>query len=170
MQADLAAPTPPCRAVENQPVTAQFKTGLERGMCSGRSLLRRATGQTPSAHRALPDIVVCRRCRKRGKHVAFRGFLGHNAGASHRRSSQIDCRRLRTKRNCTVHSVGSLRQKSPQRVGFLLMDQFTLVSLSSAIDPLRVANLLSGAELYHCLLYTSPSPRDKRQSRMPSSA
>ena len=25
-------------------------------------------------------------------------------------------------------------------------------------------------ETYHCLLYTSPSPRDKRQSRMPSSA
>ena len=25
-------------------------------------------------------------------------------------------------------------------------------------------------ELYFCLLYTSPSPRDKRQSRMPSSA
>ena len=24
--------------------------------------------------------------------------------------------------------------------------------------------------LYTCLLYTSPSPRDKRQSRMPSSA
>ena len=24
--------------------------------------------------------------------------------------------------------------------------------------------------LYYCLLYTSPSPRDKRQSRMPSSA
>ena len=37
----------------------------------------------------------------------------------------------------------------------------------------------SGLEIYHpeyralngnCLLYTSPSPRDKRQSRMPSSA
>ena len=31
----------------------------------------------------------------------------------------------------------------------------------------------SGQILYHgksCLLYTSPSPRDKRQSRMPSSA
>ena len=25
-------------------------------------------------------------------------------------------------------------------------------------------------QLSHCLLYTSPSPRDKRQSRMPSSA
>ena len=27
-----------------------------------------------------------------------------------------------------------------------------------------------GYEAYTCLLYTSPSPRDKRQSRMPSSA
>ena len=26
------------------------------------------------------------------------------------------------------------------------------------------------AEIMDCLLYTSPSPRDKRQSRMPSSA
>ena len=34
------------------------------------------------------------------------------------------------------------------------------------------AILSSGASKYHCscLLYTSPSPRDKRQSRMPSSA
>ena len=29
---------------------------------------------------------------------------------------------------------------------------------------------LDAVELAHCLLYTSPSPRDKRQSRMPSSA
>ena len=27
-----------------------------------------------------------------------------------------------------------------------------------------------GGKFYTCLLYTSPSPRDKRQSRMPSSA
>ena len=27
-----------------------------------------------------------------------------------------------------------------------------------------------GGNAYICLLYTSPSPRDKRQSRMPSSA
>ena len=32
-------------------------------------------------------------------------------------------------------------------------------------------NLYIGSEVYMaCLLYTSPSPRDKRQSRMPSSA
>ena len=30
--------------------------------------------------------------------------------------------------------------------------------------------LLIGADCNACLLYTSPSPRDKRQSRMPSSA
>ena len=31
-------------------------------------------------------------------------------------------------------------------------------------------NLTVGGVLTYCLLYTSPSPRDKRQSRMPSSA
>ena len=30
--------------------------------------------------------------------------------------------------------------------------------------------LVAGAVIQFCLLYTSPSPRDKRQSRMPSSA
>ena len=29
---------------------------------------------------------------------------------------------------------------------------------------------LHQADYWYCLLYTSPSPRDKRQSRMPSSA
>ena len=34
----------------------------------------------------------------------------------------------------------------------------------------NVPNRKRWAELSICLLYTSPSPRDKRQSRMPSSA
>ena len=33
-----------------------------------------------------------------------------------------------------------------------------------------IANKISLNQLINCLLYTSPSPRDKRQSRMPSSA
>ena len=33
-----------------------------------------------------------------------------------------------------------------------------------------VATVTSRVQLGTCLLYTSPSPRDKRQSRMPSSA
>ena len=37
-------------------------------------------------------------------------------------------------------------------------------------DPAWVHNLRATPEIKICLLYTSPSPRDKRQSRMPSSA
>ena len=42
-------------------------------------------------------------------------------------------------------------------------------------DTLRVhAKIVEGdkerIQVFDCLLYTSPSPRDKRQSRMPSSA
>ena len=33
-----------------------------------------------------------------------------------------------------------------------------------------IARIRQGVMLSNCLLYTSPSPRDKRQSRMPSSA
>ena len=52
-----------------------------------------------------------------------------------------------------METLGSVKKQTTQRVGFLLMDQFTLVSLSSAIDPLRVANSLSDSELYRwCLI------------------
>ena len=33
-----------------------------------------------------------------------------------------------------------------------------------------VISIIGGADMYRCLLYTSPSPRDQRGSRMPSSA
>jgi transcriptional regulator GlxA family with amidase domain len=36
----------------------------------------------------------------------------------------------------------------PQTIGFLLLDNFTLISLASAVEPLRMANQLSGKELY----------------------
>ncbi|SJN14381.1 Transcriptional regulator containing an amidase domain and an AraC-type DNA-binding HTH domain [Halomonas citrativorans] len=36
----------------------------------------------------------------------------------------------------------------PQTLGFLLLDNFTLISLASAIEPLRMANQLAGRELY----------------------
>ena len=47
----------------------------------------------------------------------------------------------------------------PDIVGFVCRD----------LDPIRDA-LIACANPETCLLYTSPSPRDKRQSRMPSSA
>lgn len=36
----------------------------------------------------------------------------------------------------------------PQTLGFLLLENFTLFSLASAIEPLRMANQLAGRELY----------------------
>ena len=45
-------------------------------------------------------------------------------------------------------------------------------SLSPDQQQARIAEMIAGKYklIYICLLYTSPSPRDKRQSRMPSSA
>ncbi len=39
-------------------------------------------------------------------------------------------------------------QGTTQRIGFLLLPRFSLLAFASAIEPLRVANLLSGRELY----------------------
>ena len=39
-----------------------------------------------------------------------------------------------------------------------------------AFEALERSELARQLNAYTCLLYTSPSPRDKRQSRMPSSA
>lgn len=39
-------------------------------------------------------------------------------------------------------------QGKVRRIGFLLLDNFTLIALASAVEPLRMANQLSGRELY----------------------
>ena len=54
-------------------------------------------------------------------------------------------------------------------IGDLLLD--TLSNRKKTISPNLFRNAFSkGLNDITCLLYTSPSPRDKRQSRMPSSA
>ena len=57
--------------------------------------------------------------------------------------------------------------------GFVLAGEKTWVLNGHAADQIIVAARTEGEQLDRegiCLLYTSPSPRDKRQSRMPSSA
>ena len=47
----------------------------------------------------------------------------------------------------------------------------TLQKIYGGLGPVQELNLRSAVkEAYSCLLYTSPSPRDQRGSRMPSSA
>ncbi|MEX0605976.1 MAG: GlxA family transcriptional regulator [Marinobacter sp.] len=43
----------------------------------------------------------------------------------------------------------------PYRVGFLLIDNFTLIALATAVEPLRMANQLAGSELYSWKLLTA---------------
>ena len=61
-----------------------------------------------------------------------------------------------------------------QPVVYVTHDQQEAMALADRIAVMRegrIEQIGTPRELYlHCLLYTSPSPRDKRQSRMPSSA
>ena len=54
---------------------------------------------------------------------------------------------------------------------FELLEQKVLLGGLSQATLMNYGRCLARISLhYGCLLYTSPSPRDKRQSRMPSSA
>jgi len=55
--------------------------------------------------------------------------------------------------------VPTSQDPAPRSVGFLLLDDFTFISLASAIEPLRMANHLSGRELYRwCTLGKNAKP------------
>ena len=43
---------------------------------------------------------------------------------------------------------------TPTRYGFLLCPNFTLIALSSAVEPLRMANRISGRSLYEYTLFS----------------
>ena len=64
-------------------------------------------------------------------------------------------------------------QQVKLKVAPTIFSQYTTIHLSTS-SPLSSAHLelldINGRSIYSCLLYTSPSPRDQRGSRMPSSA
>ena len=63
-----------------------------------------------------------------------------------------------------IHAVDSLLRRAPQRILALFVQ--------TDRNDKRIQSLLTLAKNQgvSCLLYTSPSPRDMRRSRMPSSA
>ena len=66
---------------------------------------------------------------------------------------------------------GILQIPFTESISSLLHDESELNAvLASALRQAREANPFEGQKIYVCLLYTSPSPRDRPLSRMPSSA
>ena len=63
-----------------------------------------------------------------------------------------------------VSRLGAAVSKFAQRVGPLAM------ALSTAQLICDLSNICNSNGIWSCLLYTSPSPRDRTRSRMPSSA
>ena len=49
---------------------------------------------------------------------------------------------------------GNPPRELPQRIGFVLIDRFSMIAFTSAIEPLRIANRLSGRDLYDWSLYS----------------
>ena len=66
-----------------------------------------------------------------------------------------------------VYDVGSLEEAT--KYGVVAVNDTGQIS-SFEEKPAQPQSTLIGIALYYCLLYTSPSPRDQRGSRMPSSA
>ena len=52
----------------------------------------------------------------------------------------------------------------------LTPEKVTIHNVPDILDVNNLIQLLRDMQVKVCLLYTSPSPRDKRQDRMPSSA
>ena len=77
------------------------------------------------------------------------------------------CNLLSQKVNCVVLNAGDGRREHPTQA---LLDALTIRNRKKKIEGLKIA--ICGDILHSrvCLLYTSPSPRDRTRSRMPSSA
>ncbi|MFT4824468.1 MAG: transcriptional regulator GlxA family with amidase domain [Halioglobus sp.] len=56
--------------------------------------------------------------------------------------------------NLTNKNLASSRASGPTCIGFLLLHNYTMMSLASAVEPLRMANQLSNKELYQWVLIT----------------
>ena len=87
-------------------------------------------------------------------------------------ATKVSCQRAKEGKD-TVSVTGNVLRD-------YLTDLFPILELGTSAKMLSIVPLLKGGGLFetgaggsapkHCLLYTSPSPRDRTRSRMPSSA
>ena len=73
---------------------------------------------------------------------------------------------------CTLHTIGMFMSESSDfHLSYLLFYMSGIaVPLFFMVNGFLLAPKDGGMKYYYCLLYTSPSPRDRTRSRMPSSA
>ena len=50
--------------------------------------------------------------------------------------------------------LGDAPRELPQRIGFVLVPRFSMIAFTSAVEPMRIANRLSGRQLYDWQLYS----------------
>ena len=68
--------------------------------------------------------------------------------------------------------TGAAKRTTSQRESKRLeqAESLALLDVQTPIDIATLSQALAVSERLSCLLYTSPSPRDRQKSRMPSSA
>ena len=76
----------------------------------------------------------------------------------------------------TSAAIATRTQVQPAAQSYKAIEIGRVMNVGSSVAVIQISktlirnNELNKAQIGTCLLYTSPSPRDKRQSRMPSSA
>ena len=91
-----------------------------------------------------------------------------NPGFVRMKQIKMTARLIRTCDTCAHPYLYSSRTR--YLVPGIYYDTATLLKQCSCVVPGRCTSRFCCMSFEFCLLYTSPSPRDKRQSRMPSSA
>ena len=120
------------------------------------------------------DSIACEDTRRTGSLLAHFGiphdpFIVCNEHTEAAASAEIVARIGRGEVVVLVSDAGTPAVSDPgERVVQAVIDAGYDVEAIPGASAALVGLLVSG--LSTCLLYTSPSPRDKRQSRMPSSA
>ena len=112
------------------------------------------------------DDTVSKLAKREGEMAEMRSTIEKMADKIDKESREHE----ETKKRCEelIAKATKLEQQlNVEMVSRMKLEEVVKEFGSSIPDDAKIANL---ASMGACLLYTSPSPRDKRQSRMPSSA